>query len=137
MALALMLRRFLLTDKLFTQRTLPLPALHCLVAFLAGVGQHQANEEGSDRTWAANAVRNGAFYLQPATTATELTQLGTCADKGDPFLLHNLLYCIFHRLSHSNCVLKQATSHVILCPLVEQLAGDADGPMGQHLRRVW
>lgn len=26
--------RFLLTDKLFTQRTLPLPALHWLVGFL-------------------------------------------------------------------------------------------------------
>ncbi len=50
-------RRFLLTDKLFTQRTLPLPALRCLVAFLAELNMQQGNSELTGRHAASTTVR--------------------------------------------------------------------------------
>ncbi len=50
-------RRFLMTDKLFTQRTLPLPALQCLVAFLAKGGRRQEGAHADDRNQASSTVR--------------------------------------------------------------------------------
>ena len=57
--------RFLLTDKLLTQRTLPLPALCCLVAFVAEVGRLQAASAGVNRGQASNTVRPPAQFSLP------------------------------------------------------------------------